>query len=89
MELYKEIRELSDTLEAQLKKQIDSRVLEMDDDDTSHYLIYRVLGIPLAEGKANRPLSEQGAFSIQIRRFIFGDGGAHVFHTSLSRVRRS
>ena len=43
MELYKEIRELSDTLEAQLKKQIDSRVLEMDDDDTSHYLIYASL----------------------------------------------
>lgn len=62
MELYKEIRALSDTFEAQLKKQMDSRVIEMDDDDTSHYLIYRVLGISEAEGKAIDVYQNKGRF---------------------------
>ena len=62
MELYKEMRELSDTFEAQLKKQMDSRVLAMDADDNSHYLIYRVLGIAEAEGKAIDVYQNKGRF---------------------------
>ena len=62
MELYKEMRELSDTFEAQLKKQMDSRVLAMDPDDNSHYLIYRVLGIAEAEGKAIDVYQNKGRF---------------------------
>jgi hypothetical protein len=62
MELYKEIRELSDKFESQLKKQMDSRVLEMDGDDDSHYLIYRVLGISEAEGKSIDVYQNKGRF---------------------------
>lgn len=51
MELYSEIRQLSEQFEKQLKKQMDSRVSEMLDDDISHYLIYQVLGISKVEGE--------------------------------------
>jgi hypothetical protein len=39
------IRLLADQYADRLKNKIDARVAEMEDDDTSHYLIYRVLGI--------------------------------------------
>lgn len=34
----------------QLKERVEERVVEMEDDDTSHYLIYRVLGVSNSEG---------------------------------------
>lgn len=62
MELYKEIRELSDSYEAQLRKQIDSRVIEMDGDDNSHYLLYAILGISDDEGKKIDLYQNKGRF---------------------------
>jgi hypothetical protein len=43
------IRLLADQYADRLKNKIDGRVAEMDDDDTSHYLIYRVLGVQETE----------------------------------------
>ena len=51
MILYDEIRELSDKYEIELKKQIDSRIIEMYDDDLSHHMLYQVLGISSQFGK--------------------------------------
>lgn len=60
--IYNELRALSDRYEHKLKSQIDSRVLEMDDDNVSHYLIYRVLGIPFDEGRAIDLYQNKGRF---------------------------
>ena len=62
MELYKEIRELSDEYEIRLKSQMDNRVLEMDGDDNGHYLLYKVLGITGAEGKLIDVYQNKGRF---------------------------
>jgi hypothetical protein len=43
------IRLLADQYADRLKNKIDGRVAEMEDDDTSHYLIYRVLGVQETE----------------------------------------
>lgn len=43
------IRLLADQYADRLKNKIDDRVAEMEDDDTSHYLIYRVLGVQETE----------------------------------------
>lgn len=43
------IRLLADQYADKLKNKIDARVTEMEDDDTSHYLIYRVLGVQETE----------------------------------------
>lgn len=45
-----------------LKSKMDDRVAEMDADDTSHYLIYRVLGISDAEGKLIDVYQNKGRF---------------------------
>lgn len=50
MTIENRIRELAKEYAEQLKAQIDQRVDEMQSDDTSHFLIYRVLGITDEEG---------------------------------------
>ena len=62
MILYKEIRALSDDYEHRLKKQIDSRVLEMDKDDKLHHILYQVLGITAKEGHDIDVYQNKGRF---------------------------
>ena len=45
-EVYGKIKALADYYALQLDSQIRARLLEMQGDDNSHYLIYRALGIP-------------------------------------------
>lgn len=45
------IRALASKYADKLKSKMSSRVTEMDADDTSHYLVYAVLGISDVEGK--------------------------------------
>ncbi len=47
MSIFDEIFELSNKYLNELNLQINSRLNEMQNDDTSHYLIYRVLGITI------------------------------------------
>ena len=50
-ELVASIKKLADTYSSTLKSQIEIRKEDMQADDNSHYLIYRVLGITNEEGK--------------------------------------
>lgn len=50
-ELIQKIKSLADTYSFDLNSQIQKRKEEMKADDTSHYLIYRVLGITTKEGQ--------------------------------------
>jgi len=50
-ELKAKIEELAQIYSDKLKEQIEARTEEMKDDDTAHYLIYRVLGITIEEGQ--------------------------------------
>jgi hypothetical protein len=43
-------------------KQIDSRLIEMDSDDDSHFLIYRVLGVSDEEGRLIDVYQNKGRF---------------------------
>ncbi len=45
-----------------LKSNMGGRVIEMEEDDTSHYLVYRVLGISDAEGKLIDVYQNKGRF---------------------------
>jgi ApaLI-like restriction endonuclease len=62
MLLYDSIRQLSDEYEHRLRKQIDQRVLAMEDDDVSHYVLYQVLGIGVSEGKDIDIFQNKGRF---------------------------
>ena len=62
MLLYKEIRALSDDYEHRLKKQIDARVREMDNDDRLHHILYQVLGVTAKEGHDIDVYQNKGRF---------------------------
>lgn len=62
MLLYDAIRALSDEYEHRLRKQIDQRMLAMENDDVSHYVLYQVLGIGKAEGKDIDLFQNKGRF---------------------------
>jgi hypothetical protein len=56
------IRELADRYAAELKRNIDERVAEMEQDDRSHVLIYQVLGVSESEGKLIDVYQNKGRF---------------------------
>ncbi|MEG9530422.1 ApaLI family restriction endonuclease [Mannheimia indoligenes] len=62
MILLNEIRALAKKYEQQLSKQIHNRTIEMQNDDTSHHLIYRVLGISHQEGELIDLYQNKGRF---------------------------
>lgn len=53
---------LADSYAERLKNAIDARISEMETDDVSHYLIYRVLGIAEAEGHLIDVYQNKGRF---------------------------
>lgn len=56
------IRALADRYAAELKRSIDARVVEMEQDDRSHVLIYQVLGVSEKEGKLIDVYQNKGRF---------------------------
>ncbi|MCK5211722.1 ApaLI family restriction endonuclease [Candidatus Parcubacteria bacterium] len=62
MTIEKKILDLANTYSQNLKKKINERVAEMEGDDNSHYLIYRVLGIAIKEGKMIDVYQNKGRF---------------------------
>jgi hypothetical protein len=62
MAIKDEIRALADRYAIELKRSIDDRVVEMEQDDRSHFLIYQVLGITEAEGKLIDVYQNKGRF---------------------------
>jgi len=61
-ELIQKIKTLAETYSVNLNEQIDLRKAEMKDDDTSHYLIYRVLGITSKNGQLIDEYQNVGRF---------------------------
>jgi len=56
------IRNLADQYAERLRSAIDVRVAEMEGDETSHYLIYRVLGVQETEGRLIDVYQNKGRF---------------------------
>lgn len=62
MEVYNMVKELADRYAFELKRQFAYRMEEMKADDTSHYLIYRVLGVTGEEGNLIDIYQNKGRF---------------------------
>ncbi len=62
MEVYNVIKELADKYANGLNQKVIDRVEEMQGDDNSHYLIYRVLGISVDEGSMIDIYQNKGRF---------------------------
>lgn len=80
MILLNEIRDLALKYELALNSQINLRVQEMEQDDTSHYLIYEVLGIPYHEGRYIDIYQNKG-------RFLYKYAGAFLEEASLMCIK--
>lgn len=65
MTMYEKIKMLADKYARELTEQISQRIREMESDDNSHYLIYRVLGITDGEGKMIDEYQNKGRFLYQ------------------------
>ncbi len=62
MAIKDDIRALAQKYSAELKSKVKERVQKMKEDDTSHYLIYRVLGITDKEGELIDVYQNKGRF---------------------------
>lgn len=60
--VYNAVRELADRYAVELSSRISTRMEEMDGDDTSHYLLYRVLGVSAEDGKRIDQYQNKGRF---------------------------
>jgi hypothetical protein len=71
MSVEKKIHALATAYALQLKKNMDDRVLKMEQDDQSHLPIYRTLGIPDEEGRMIDIYQNKG-------RFVYKYAGAFL-----------
>ncbi len=62
MTIKERIRELAEEFRNNLNKVTTKRMKEMEEDDTSHYLIYRVLGVSDEEGRLIDLYQNKGRF---------------------------
>ena len=62
LEAKNSIKQLADKYKNNLEKKINTRVIEMQSDDKSHYLIYQVLGISNKEGELIDIYQNKGRF---------------------------
>ncbi len=62
MSIENELRELAKSYSDKLNQQIDVRIEEMEKDDQSHFLIYRVLGVTTQEGRMIDIYQNKGRF---------------------------
>ena len=62
VEIEQKIKELAQKFAKRLQQKVESRIMEMEHDDQSHFLIYRVLGVSIDEGKTIDIYQNKGRF---------------------------
>ncbi len=75
MTIEEQIRDIAKTYASTLQTKVIDRVAEMETDDKSHYLIYRVLGITLEEGDLIDVYQNKG-------RFLYRYAGSFLEHAT-------
>lgn len=76
LDIYEQIKLLADKYAFDLQKQVDTRIEEMKNDDNSHYLVYRVLGISDKEGNLIDLYQNKG-------RFLYKYAGAFLEESAI------
>lgn len=79
-EIYDAIKELADNYSDALKHQVELRMEEMAADDTSHYLLYRVLGVTNEEGEMIDLYQNKG-------RFLYKYAGAFLEEAAMICIK--
>ena len=71
-----------------LKQKIDERVIEMESDDKSHYLIYQVLGISDKEGKLIDVYQNKGRFLYKYAGSFLEEATILCFENNFPNAKR-
>lgn len=79
-ELIQSIKNLAEIYSANLKGKIETRKVEMEADDNSHYLIYRVLGITRKEGQLIDAYQNTGQFLYKYAGSFLEDAATLCFN---------
>ena len=74
-----EIKKIAANYAKLLHKQMSGRDIEMEKDDTSHYLIYRVLGITEEEGRRIDVYQNKGRFLYKYAGYFLEEAATHCF----------
>ena len=72
----------------ELKNKIDERMLQMRKDDTSHYFIYKVLGIKETEGALIDEYQNKGRFLYKYAGSFLEEVAILCFESTLKNTRR-
>lgn len=79
MSIKDDIRSMAAKYAAQLKQRLDERVEEMQEDDTSHFLVYRVLGVTDEEGRLIDVYQNKGRFLYRYAGSFLEDAAKYCF----------
>ena len=79
-DIFAAVKGLADQYAAELKRQVDSREKEMEGDDNSHYLLYRVLGVADNEGRLIDLYQNKG-------RFLYKYAGAFLEEAAITCIK--
>lgn len=86
--IIQQIEKLAEEYSEKLKLKIDTRVEEMDGDNNSHYLIYRVLGILKDEGKLIDVYQNKGRFLYKYAGSFLEEATILCFENKFEKAER-
>src|SRR3989339_1919827 len=86
--IQKKILALSEKYSKTLRLKMTARVKEMEADDNSHYLIYRVLGIATKEGKLIDKYQNMGRFLYKYAGSFLEEAAILCFEEKFPKTRR-
>lgn len=82
------IFDLSEKYTKTLRQKMTERITEMESDDNSHYLLYRVLGIATAEGKLIDEYQNMGRFLYKYAGSFLEEAAILCFEEKFSKAKR-
>lgn len=87
-EVFNLIHSLANRYSSLLSKKMDSRLLEMETDNNSHYLIYSVLGIPYKEGKLIDEYQNKGRFLYKYAGSFLEEASILCFESAFPNAKK-
>ena len=81
MAVKEDIRSIAVEYATRLRKRIDQRVADMEADDTSHFLVYRVLGVTDDEGRLIDVYQNKGRFLYRYAGDFLERAARHCFRS--------
>lgn len=86
--IFEKINALASRYSQNLKKMMDARITEMETDDKSHYLIYKVLGITDEEGRLIDEYQNKGRFLYKYAGSFLEEAAIICFEEKFTNAKR-